>query len=259
MLFVAFACMPHSGAHLARPGTLLIGNSMTYFNRGPDVFRALDGHRHIVDDITGPGYTLEDHLEDAQRPWRHAWALPFVARDRYDTVVLQESTVRMIGAWERTESDQRGALYFGQLAHAAGARVLLFSAPFREPGMDCFGFVINESMTSSNYSVLATVLRERGIDAEVVPVGAAFAQIAMNERGCDQGEFDALFTPDDHHPSLRGTYLSMTMLYASVHSIDVRTLPDEPTLGPLVSARLRHFAYVALKRHAQSVARRMRR
>lgn len=252
--------MPHSGSHLARPGTLLIGNSMTYFNRGPDVYRAIDGHRHIVDDITGPGYTLEDHLDDARWPWTRTWALPYLARNRYDTVVLQESTVRMIAYSELHDSDRRGAFHFGDLAQAAGARVLLFSAPFREPGMRCIGYFVNQAMVSVNYRGLAGALRERGIDAEVVPVGEAFALIAMNQTGdCDDGEFDALFTPDDHHPSLRGTYLSMTMIYALVRNVDVRALPDEPTLGPAVSARLRHFAYMALKRHAQSVARRMRR
>lgn len=247
--------MPHQGLHRARPGTLLIGNSMTYFHRGPDVLRALDGHRHLVDDITGPGYTLEDHLEDARWPWTRMWSLRYVARNRYDTVVLQEATGRM-AFLDVEDSVQRGASYFGDLAQAAGARVLLFSAPFRELGMECMSFLVHQAMVSMNYRGLAGALRERGIDAEVVPVSDAFTLIAMNACG---GEFDALFMPDDHHPSLRGTYLSMTMIHAAVHNIDVRALPDEPTLGPTVSARLRHFAHVALKHHAEAVARRMRR
>ena len=260
-LFLAFAWAPHSavGARSQRPGTLFIGNSMTFFNHGPDVYSALDPRRHLVDDIVGPGFTLTRHLEDARWPWTRMAALPYVARTRYQTLVLQEQSGRMF--WYARDLEEReaalsSALTLARHAQRWGARVVLYAHPYRDGATDSLTYTVRQSELNQGYSALATSLRRYDIDVRIAPVGRAFALIAMQSvEPCTEGqEFDRLFRRDNHHPSLRGTYLAMALIYAMANDTDVRDVPDEPRLGHDVSARLRYFAHLALEEERRRVA-----
>lgn len=253
-LFFAFALVQHSavGARSERPGTLFIGNSLTYFNRGPRVYGAFGHHRRVVDEIMGSGYTLTQHLDDARMPWTRVAALPYIARGRYRTVVMQDAGWRIHqygqDASER-EAALQGARTFARQARAWGARLVLYEQPYRAGVTQSFQFIAQQSAVRGGYHELARALREDGTEVRIAPVGYAFALVAMQSpQSCAEGEeFDLLFLRDNHHPSLRGTYLAMALIYATANDTDVRNVPDEPRLGPTVSARLRYFAHLAMK------------
>ena len=254
-IFLLFSLVPHSavGAHGERPGTLFVGNSMTYFNAGPTVYGALDAHRRAVDVIVGSGFSLARHLEEGRWPWTRMAALPYLARGRYRTLVLQDAGWRMFmfprDPVER-EAALTSALALARHGRTWGARVVLYVQPYRADAESCLATMIGQDQVIYGYHQLAAALRLDGIDVRIAPVGQASALAATKSvNPCGEGtEFDMLFARDNHHPSLRGTYLAMALIYAVANDVDVRDVPDEPRLGHEVSLRLRTLAHAALER-----------
>jgi len=239
--------------YYVRPGTLIVGNSMVYFNDGVGIFRALEGGR--VDAVTGGGLMLSDHVRHLLEPGSILRSY-FNTRDRYESIVLQEGGAAVFEPELQGESFP-SLLFLGEEARRIGADFVLYEQPTRTPFMDrvetCADYHVFQTHAHRRYLNMAQALRLEGHVVRVAPAGRAFQLVAetleaREAEACEEGsEFDLLFGPDDHHPSLRGTYLAMVVVLATARSLDPRVLADEPRLGPVVSARLRDFAWAAIE------------
>lgn len=169
---------------------LFVGNSFSFYNNGlHNHYRQL--HREALPDARArtrlrafSGARLDEHsgLADAlgAEPW--------------DIVVLQGHSRGPIDDYSRFE---RAAMEHAETIRAAGARPVLFQT---------WAYTDKPEMTGE----LAKGYRDAGerIDADVVPVGFAFAVSQKNRPEL------ALRTADRKHPTLAGTYLAACVFFA---------------------------------------------
>ncbi|MGD8814110.1 MAG: SGNH/GDSL hydrolase family protein [Anaerolineales bacterium] len=170
---------------------LFIGSSLTYYNRGlkyhfTQLVGAADPQLVIqADAVTRSGAPLE-HM------WEQTDARERIGEGNYDVVVLQD-------AIPNTDVDtfHEYVRLFVEEIRDAGAEPVLFLTWAR------MGHTTDEIAQAHG-----DIAMELGVD--VAPVGLAW-QRAMEERP----ELD-LYMPDDIHPSIHGTYLTVNVIYAAV-------------------------------------------
>ncbi|AKF07974.1 YncE family protein [Sandaracinus amylolyticus] len=241
---------PDAPADAGPPDVLFVGNSYVFVNDVAGHYRAIvPGGR--VEEVTEGGYTFAQHAADA-RTEGTALARALDEDGAFDVVVLQEQS--QIGGFYPVDADRiasiAGASELGALARARGARVVLYATWGRERG-DTSGFPpyttyrSMQAMLDAGYLGLAALLRDEGVDVRIAPVGGAFHAVhddvvrAGGDPYAEGSDFDALYEPDESHPSLRGAYLAACVIAATITGDDPRTFVDEPTLGADTSSALR--------------------
>ncbi len=183
-----------SACGLASPGSpriLLIGNSYTYFNDG--IGRSLEGLAPdaFVETVAKPGYSLEDHWNDAE-------AVSKIQSASWDYVVLQEQSQRPVLS---PANFYQYAKVLDQTVRVAGARTVLMMT-WERPDSVAAG------VTSTNLaSAYNQVAQELG--ADVAPVGLAFARSRIERP-------DILLYSEDGHPTPQGTYLAACVIYGTL-------------------------------------------
>jgi len=167
---------------------LFIGNSLTYTGDIPGRLEKLAsamGRRAVVESVTSPGYSLEDHWQDGR-------AAAAIRRKGWDVVVLQQGTsARHPDRSQLLEYTRR----FATLIREAGAKPALYMVwPASDRTQD-FRAVI-----SSHREAAAAV------DATIVPVGEAWLRaMAADKRVRLYG--DAI------HPGSLGVDLAVLTFY----------------------------------------------
>ncbi|MDA0707277.1 MAG: hypothetical protein O2805_11860 [Proteobacteria bacterium] len=178
--------------------TLFVGNSFTYYNNGlhahyRDLLLAAsaDGKPLGVQrSITISGGTLAEHEGGLSQ---------MLSDTSWDRVILQGYSDEPTAAG-KAESFQVAARAYAQAIRDNGAEPMFFMT---------WAYTDRPEMTAQleeAYSVIGAEL-----DAQVVPVGLAFAQ-ALSLRP----EL-ALVIDDNKHPTLAGTYLAACTFYAALH------------------------------------------
>ena len=218
--FALLAAATGAGAQAKPLRVLFIGNSYTYFNNLPATIADFARARHEARPLEATvvlvgGATLEAHLAqgDAARE---------IARGGWDAIVLQDQSLRPIGApaalWHDAES-------FAALAKRVGARILFYETWARE------ATPAQQEALSSAYHQAAS-----RTDGTVVHVGDAWAAFRRSEPA---GARSALFFIDGSHPSTAGTYLAACVFYAALYSHapvglpnTVRRTQEQPPVGP---------------------------
>ena len=100
---------------------------------------------------------------------------------------------------------------------------------------------------------MASVLRERGADVRVAPVGGGFRILhddltaAGIDPLADGTDFVALYQADGSHPSLQGSYLAACILAGTITGSEPERFAADPRLGQDESARLRGVCGRALE------------
>jgi hypothetical protein len=166
-------------AHAEPPlRVLFIGNSLTYSNDLPAVFKqiaAADGRQVITETIARPDYSLEDHLNDG---------VTKVLQQQWDFVVLQQGPSSM--------DDSRQLLI---------RYVKAFAALIRPPTRIA---VLMSWPPRTRWHALQRVADSHRLAAEAVngvliPGGTAL------QHALERDPRAALFTSDGFHPSAAGT------------------------------------------------------
>jgi hypothetical protein len=245
--------------------TLFVGNSYVFVNDVSGHYRALLDTRVDplrVEAVTAGGYTLAQHAADASidgTPLATFLRTGPAEDNAFDFVVLQEQS--QLGGFPDTDPARVASLAaartLGGLVTARGAEVVLYLTWGRARG-DAGNpalyptFTAMQDRLDGGYLAMADALRAEGARVRVAPVGGAFRLVheATVMAGLDPlaegSDFLALYDPDGSHPSLRGAYLAACVFAGTTVALDVRALPDEPALGPEVSAALRGTCAEAL-------------
>jgi hypothetical protein len=245
---------------------LFVGNSFTAVNDVPGHYRTLVSSllpTVSVEAVTPGGYTWAQHWQDAQTDGTALarWLRTGSPEDRaFTAVVLQEQS--QLGGFPIESPDRaasvEGATGLAGLARGDGASVVLYLTWGYEHGdpsnaaLDYETYAGMQRRLDEGYVSLAAKLSEQLGDVRLAPVGGGFRIVFEDSGAAGQdpaaagSDFDALYESDGVHPSVQGAYLAACIIAGTITSADVRQLPDEPTLGAGVSARLRDVAARAL-------------
>jgi hypothetical protein len=182
---------PVSAAELR---VLFIGNSLTFTNDIPAIVQALaesaGKQRLNFKTIAYPDFSLEDH-------WNQGDARKAIAEGKWDVVVLQQGPSAL--AESRKLLIDYARRFADEIRRAKAKPALYMVWPSRARFND-FNRVI-ESYAEAAQSV----------DGMLFPVGEAW-QIAW----AYQPEL-ALYSPDNFHPSVAGSYLAAMVIYQQLY------------------------------------------
>ena len=192
---------------------LFIGNSYTYYNELWDrvaEVAALCGIEATVDHVTKGGAKLSLML-DPESEYGQAVEQKLTT-ERYDTVILQDNSLRTIAEPEGFFADIPS---LHAKIEANGAKTLLYQTWARRAGSSKFATynLTVESMTQ----VIGAAYRKAAaeIGADVSPVGDAFYDIV-----CNHPEID-LYNADGTHPSPAGTALAALCMVGKIFNRSV--------------------------------------
>ncbi len=171
---------------------LFVGNSFSFYNNG------LHNHYRQLHREAFPDEKARTRLRafSGARLDEHTGLADVLAAEPWDIVVLQGHSRGPLDGFKRFE---QAAVSHAETIRDAGARPVLFQT---------WAYTDKPEMTDALAQGYGKV--GRTIDAEVVPVGFAFA--AAGEARPDL----ALRTSDRKHPTLAGTYLSACVFFAAV-------------------------------------------
>jgi hypothetical protein len=208
---------------------LFIGNSLTYVNDLPALVAALAeaaGERPPeVRSVVAGGFSLEDH-------WQQGDARKAIAEGGWDFVVLQQGPS---ASAEARALLLRYARRFASEIRRAGATPALYMVWPSSGRRQDFGGV------SDSYRLAA-----RDIDGLLLPAGEAWRSVVKKAPGLD------LYSSDGLHPTVAGTYLAGSVIYAQLYGRSPiglsahLTLPSGATVDvPPADARLLQEAAAA--------------
>jgi hypothetical protein len=180
---------------------LFIGNSLTYANDLPAIVQALSeaANKARLDykAIALPNYSLEDH-------WNQGAARREIAAGKWDVVVLQQGPSALMESRRLLVDYTRR---FDELIRGSGARTAIYMVwPSKARSKDF-------DAVAASYTAAA-----REVGAELLPAGRAW-QEAFNRK-----PDAALYSADDFHPSVTGSYLAAIVIYQQLYN-DHQTPP----------------------------------
>lgn len=187
---------------------LFIGNSHTYFNDLPGVFRELCQKHGIVvetDSITKGGYTFAHFL--SERNEIGIQARTRLAGPRYDYVVLQEQTVAPASA---PATFRRGAAQLCALVRKNGAVPVFYETLARRDGTDTLlknGWTHEQMQAKIRDSYRLAALEN---DAMLVLAGDAVSRAYRGAEG------DSVYCADGGHPSAVATAIIAEAFYEAL-------------------------------------------
>jgi hypothetical protein len=251
---------------VAGNATLFVGNSYTFVNDLPSVYRAAASALPFaplrVESVAFGGYTLAQHAMDAATD---GTALATFLRTgtpdqtAWDVVILQDQSQIPgfpDGNPELTASLD-GASALGALLRARGAAAVLYLTWGRERGDDANpglypDFLTMEARLEAGYRAMAARLDAEGVRVRIAPVGPAFAIVhddviaSGGDPLVEGGPFDLLYAADGSHPGPRGTYLAACVILGTITGIDPASYPDGAGLMPDEARAMRLVARRAL-------------
>ena len=193
---------------------LFIGNSYTYYNDMPAIFRAFaeaDGHSVTVTSITKGSYKLEQFADPADE--YGAKVEEALSGDtKYDYVILQEQSVRPTTV--SVSGFYKAVRNLTARIREAGAEPILYATWGRKTGsstLDTYKMT-NESMTWKLAAAYQAIGDE--LSVPVVHVGLAFYDVYTHQTDIE------LYNEDKSHPSAAGSYLAAASLYAHILDTD---------------------------------------
>ena len=168
---------------------LFIGNSLTEANNLPSIvcrLAAAGGHQATCDAVLGGGYALEDHFAEGVAQQK-------LARERWTIVVLQQGPSSL----DASRVNLRlWTARFAPLIAAAGARPALYAVWPEKARTFAFPQV------SDSYRLAAS-----DVGGLFFPAGDAWLAAWRRDPSLP------LYSSDDFHPSLAGSYLAALVIY----------------------------------------------
>jgi hypothetical protein len=213
MLYTACLCTAICIPALAnKRKVLFIGNSYIFTNNMPQMLQQMAtamGDTLIFDQSVPGGYTLQQHSTDAN-------TISKIFSQQWDVVVLQEQSQRP--AFPPAQVAQDTYPY----AHILDSMVRASGACTETMFFMTWGYKNGDPTNCAVYPVICTYegmqqrLRESYLQmaadnqAIVAPVGAAWKTVRDSFPGIN------LYSPDNSHPEIAGSYLETCVFYASI-------------------------------------------
>jgi hypothetical protein len=202
---------------------LFVGNSFTYYNNSL--------HRHFRKLTHASGiFTPENSrarimtISGGRLP-EHAGGFGHVlGTDEWDVVVMQGHSLGPISE-NTAEPFRQAARKFARIARKKGTRPVFFMT---------WAYTDKPEMTTQLDKAYTNIGRE--LDAEVVPVGLAFARVTKERPDLH------LRTDDLRHPSMAGTYLAACTFFAALYDQSPEGLDYDAGLGVEMAAYLQQVA-----------------
>jgi hypothetical protein len=191
---------------------LFIGDSTTFFNQGVDV------HLAAMAASDNPPLKLEtDSVTLGGTPlaglWEYDDTVATIRNGQWDVVVLQEDLQGTRDAWPQEREQFFSAVRkFDQEIRQARAKTALFM-----PWVYKMNVAIPLDDAAGAYEAIGNEL-----DAQVIPVGLAWAQVASQRPALD------LYVPDGIHPNIMGTFLTTCMHYVAFFGPSVHCAQYQP-------------------------------
>jgi len=228
LLLGTCACASEEHAKELPDKVLFVGNSFTYYNNSL--------HKHYRKLTWASGlFTPENsrarsktisggHLPEHEGGFQHVIAL-----DDWDVVVMQGHSLGPIS--EATAEPFRGtARKFARIARDHGTRPVFFMT---------WAYTRRPEMTAKLDEAYSGIGRE--LNAQVVPVGLAFATVTTERPDLD------LRIADARHPSLAGTYLAACTFFAALYGQSPEGLDYDAGLGEETANYLQRVAWQTVK------------
>ena len=231
-LLFAGACAAEEPRSALPDKVLFVGNSFTYYNNSL--------HRHYRQLTYAAGlFTQENsrariktisggHLPEHEGGFQHV-----MAGDDWDVVVMQGHSLGPISEGT-AEPFRRAARRFARIARDQGTRPVFFMT---------WAYTDRPEMTAQLDEAYTSIGRE--LDAQVVPVGLAFATVTKERPDI------ALRTRDRRHPSMAGTYLAACSFFAALYGQSPEGLDYDAGLGSDTAAYLQRIAWQAVRQYAE--------
>lgn len=212
ILALAFLLVLTLSVNAATRKVLFIGNSFIYTNNMPNIMQQLStamGDTLIYDQNTIGGYTLQQHSTDAT-------TIAKIFSQQWDIVIVQEQSQRP------SFSPSQVATEVYPYAHIIDSMVHKNYACSQTMFLMTWGYKNGDVGNCAVYPPICTYagmqqrLRESYLEmatnnaAAVAPVGLAWKMVRDSFATID------LYSPDDMHPGLAGSYLEACVVYASV-------------------------------------------
>jgi hypothetical protein len=202
---------------------LFVGNSFTYYNNSLHKhYRRLLRASHPDGELTG--YARVMTISGGHLP-EHAGLPAMLESTEWDAVILQGHSLGPISE-ETAEPFREAARRFAASIRDAGAQPLFFMT---------WAYTGKPEMTAQLDDAYSSIGRE--LDAEVVPVGLAFATATRERPGI------RLRITDARHPAIAGTYLAACTFFAVLQNKSPEGLAYDAGMGADTAAYLQGVAW----------------
>jgi hypothetical protein len=178
---------------------LFVGNSFTYYNNSL--------HNHYRKLVAASGHKFDKPsrarimtISGGHLPEHAGGIMKVVGAEEWDVVVMQGHSLGPISD-ANAEPFRAAAREYSGFIREQGARPVFFMT---------WAYIGKPEMTAELDAAYSGIGRE--LDAQVVPVGLAFAIVT------EQRPEIALRINDARHPTLAGTYLAACTFYAALHN-----------------------------------------
>ncbi len=214
---------------------LFLGNSFTYYNNSL--------HKHFRELTWASGLFTPDNsrfrimtISGARLP-EHAGGFENVlSEDDWDVAVMQGHSLGPISV-DTAEPFKEAARKFAGIARQQGTRPAFFMT---------WAYTDRPEMTARLNQAYSDIGRE--LDAEVVPVGLAFATVTVERPDIP------LRIADRSHPTLAGTYLAACTFFAALHQRSPEGLEYDAGLDEETAAYLQRVAWRTVRDFANREA-----
>lgn len=199
-------------AKLIKKNVLFIGNSYTYVNNLPDIFKKLalsGGYDVTVDSSAFGGYTLLQHSDPADRYGKIT--LNKIKSKKWDFVILQEQSQHPAYANLR-ENMYAGARKLDKVIKSNNSKpVFLLTWGYKNG--DKLNSNVESTQTFEGMQEQLNIGYEaisKELSDDISPVGIAWLNVKKKYPNIN------LWANDDSHPSKEGSYLAACVMYASL-------------------------------------------
>ncbi len=187
---------------------LFIGNSFTFMNNMPFIFKEIaesKGKKIYVDTVVEGGKDFNFHSSQKE-------TYQTINSRKWDYVVIQGHSNELAqpeSKIDRTTLPFAKKIVDSIRANSPCTQVILYMTWGYKNGNS--GWAPISSYDSMQYRIKNQYLRFADLlNARVSPVGEVWKTIRSNYKGIN------LYDPDEHHPSLEGSYLSACTFFASI-------------------------------------------
>jgi hypothetical protein len=184
---------------------LFLGNSFTYYNELPEIFKLLasaGGYNVSVDSVTkGGGKLLEFNNELAGE-------VSDKFKNKWDIVVLQEQSKIPTIPKDRKESMYPSVRELNKKITENGAKAMMYMTWGYRYGDKDNGYATFEDMQEALKVGYMDIAQE--LSLPVAPVGLAFLKAKQKDKNIN------LWDDDNLHPNIKGSYLAGCVFYAEI-------------------------------------------
>lgn len=220
---------------------LFIGNSFTYYNTMPDLFKAMAdaGNKPCTVTMYAPGgVSVGDISQGTMAHSANPAVYSLIRSKKWDYLVLQDNQGRFVldsATFPSSSLVKAGHIKIMDSLHYYNscAKMILFAGWGVQNGQPPYGNTGIEMIKRIlvNYRVLNDSMHEI-----ISPIGEAWI------KAISQMPATNLWDADQTHPSLAGSYLTAAVIYASVFNTAVASNSFQSTLSGSIALPLKQFA-----------------